>query len=81
MPCSPANRAVVLPRISWVGSWVGSWWNDRISSIIVVNGTWRFYEHKDLQGRYWDLRPGFYRWVVDAGIPNDIISSFQCIGL
>jgi hypothetical protein len=40
-------------------SWVGSWWNDRISSIIVVTGTWRFYEHKDFQGRHWDLGPGY----------------------
>ncbi len=57
-------------------SWVGSWWNDRISSIVVVRGTWRFYQHKDFQGSYWDLRPGYYRWVVAVGIPNDIISSF-----
>ena len=50
-------------------------------SIIVVSCAQRFYERKDLKGHYRDLRPGYYRWVVDAGIPNDIISSFQCIVL
>lgn len=58
---------------------VGDWWNDKISSIIVVSGTWRFYEHWHYEGRHWDLGPGYYRWVEDAGIPNDLISSFQAI--
>jgi hypothetical protein len=58
---------------------VGDWWNDKISSIIVLGGRWRFYEHWHYQGRYWDLGPGQYRWVQDAGIPNDTLSSFQLI--
>lgn len=62
--------------------YVGGWWNDRISSIIVVRGTWRFYQHRDYQGAYWDLTgPNYYPWVEDANIPNDIISSFKCIAL
>ena len=62
-------------------SYVGDWWNDKISAIIVVSGTWRFWEHKDFQGRHWDLGPGYYPWVEAAGIPNDVISSFQAISV
>jgi Beta/Gamma crystallin len=58
---------------------VGDWWNDKISSIIVVSGVWRFHEDWHYEGRYWDLGEGYYRWVEDAGIPNDVISSFQVI--
>jgi hypothetical protein len=67
----------VRTNLNWY--FVGSFWNDKISSIIVVSGTWRFYEHWHYEGRFWDLRPGYYRWVEAVGIPNDIISSFQAI--
>ena len=56
---------------------VGSFWNDKISSIIVVSGTWEFFEDVNYQGRSWTLTPGYYKWVVDFGIPNDIISSYR----
>jgi hypothetical protein len=65
-------------NLGW--SYVGDFWNDKISSIIVVSGTWRFYEHANLGGQFWDLGPGYYHWVEEVGIPNDIISSFQPIG-
>lgn len=71
----------VEARTNLAWHFVGGWWNDKISSIVVVSGTWRFYEHWHFEGRYWDLGPGYYRWVEDAGIPNDIISSFQPIAL
>ena len=61
--------------------WVGDWWNDKISSIVVVSGTWRFFEHRDYGGRSWDLGPGYYDWVEAVGIPNDLISSFKAIGI
>jgi len=32
--------------------YVGGWWNDKISSIIIVRGTWRFYQHRDYKGAY-----------------------------
>lgn len=57
-------------------SYVGDWWNDKISSIIVVSGTWRFFEHINYGGAFWDLGPGYYSWVEAANIPNDMISSF-----
>ena len=40
--------------------YVGDWWNDKISSIIVVSGAWRFFEHANYGGAYWDLGPGYY---------------------
>lgn len=33
------------------------------------------YEHKDYGGRVFVLPPGNYKWIEDAGIPNDMISS------
>ena len=50
--------------------------NDKISSIIVVRGTWRFYSDNCYKGDYWDLTPGYYPII---GTANDVISSFQCI--
>jgi hypothetical protein len=62
-------------------TYVGDWWNDRISSIIIVRGRWRFYQHSNYNGAYWDLSgPAYYPWVEAANIPNDIISSFRFIG-
>lgn len=83
-------EVVVYEHRNWGGAnlrtnlnvtWVGDWWNDRISGIIVVRGIWRFYEHRDLQGRWWDLKPGYYEYISHFGIPNDTISSFECISL
>jgi len=58
---------------------VGDFWNDKISSIVVVRGTWRFYKHVHYQGLYWDLSEGYYNWVKNVGMPNDIISSFRVL--
>jgi Beta/Gamma crystallin len=60
-------------------SYVGDSWNDTISSIIVVAGTWQFWRDRDFQGvgdQPWILGPGYYSWVEAVGIPNDTISSF-----
>jgi hypothetical protein len=59
--------------------YVGDWWNDRISSIIVVSGRWRFYEHRDYTGAQWDLAPGYYPDLAAVNIPNDSVSSFKPI--
>jgi hypothetical protein len=60
--------------------YVGGWWNDKISSIVIYRGRWRFYQHWHYEGAYWDLGPGQYPWVEAANIPNDIISSFRFLG-
>jgi Beta/Gamma crystallin len=66
-------------NLNWY--YVGDWWNDRISSIVIASGVWQFFQHSHYQGASWVLGPGYYRWVEAANIPNDIISSFQCIQL
>lgn len=55
---------------------IGSDLNDKISSIIVVHGTWRFYRDRHFKGDYWDLGVGYYPSIGSA---DDSISSFQCI--
>ena len=50
--------------------------NNKISSIVVVKGTWRFYRDQNYMGDYWDLEPGYYPGI---GSVSDVISSFQCI--
>ena len=50
--------------------------NDKISSIVVVRGTWRFYRDPNYMGDYWDLDVGYY---PNIGSVSDVISSFQCI--
>ncbi len=60
---------------------LGNFWNDRISSLIVVSGVWRFYRDEYYKGDHWDLAPGFYEcFFTDQG-PDDVVSSFQAIAL
>lgn len=67
-----------VTSLNWY--YVGDWWNDKISSIVIYSGRWRFYLHWHYEGPHWDLGPGQYRWVEAANIPNDVISSFKFIG-
>lgn len=55
---------------------LGRMLNDRISSIVAVRGTWRFYLDSHYKGEYWDLPVGYYPHI---DLLNDRISSFQCI--
>lgn len=92
---APSKSSIMLPQVqiyehinfgghneitslNWY--YVGDWWNDKISSVVIYSGRWRFYEHWHYQGAYWDLGPGQYSWVEAVGIPNDIISSFKYLG-
>ena len=45
--------------------YLGEFWNDRISSLIVVNGVWRFYRDEYYKGDHWDLGPGYYESRID----------------
>ena len=60
---------------------IGDFWNDRISSMIVVSGVWRFYRDEYYKGDHWDLGPGFYESFFTAAGPDDVVSSFQAIAL
>ena len=61
--------------------YLGDYWNDRISSLVIVSGVWRFYRDEYYGGDHWDLSPGFYEcFFTDAG-PDDVVSSFQAIAL
>ena len=60
---------------------LGDFWNDRISSLIVVSGVWRFYRDEYYKGDYWDLGPGFYECFFTEAGPDDVVSSFQAIAL
>src|SRR5436309_3409244 len=60
---------------------LGDFWNDRISSLIVVSGVWRFYRDEYYKGDHWDLGPGFYECFFSEGGPDDVVSSFQAIQL
>jgi len=53
-------------------------WGDRVSSIQVLSGNrWTFHEHVDYAGASINLGPGSYRWIVDAGMANDRLSSVR----
>lgn len=60
---------------------LGDFWNDRISSLIVVAGVWRFYRDEYYKGDHWDLGPGFYESFFSHAGPDDVVSSFQAIAL
>ena len=60
---------------------LGDFWNDRISSLIVVSGVWRFYRDDYYKGDHWDLGPGYYESFFTEKGPDDVVSSFQAISL
>lgn len=60
---------------------LGDFWNDRVSSLIVVSGIWRFYRDEYYKGDHWDLGPGFYESFFKESGPDDVVSSFQAIAL
>jgi hypothetical protein len=50
--------------------------NDKVSSFVILEGTWRFYCDINFTGpASMPLVPGKYNWVEVFGIPNDSISS------
>ena len=61
--------------------YIGDFWDDRISSVIVVSGIWRFYRDEYYKGPHWDLGPGYYESFFTEKGPDDVVSSFQCVAL
>ena len=61
--------------------YIGDFWNDRISSLIIVGGIWRFYRDEYYKGPSWDLGPGYYESFFTEKGPDDVVSSFQAVAL
>ena len=62
--------------------YAGTSWNDQISSVIVISGTWQFFTDINHGGTSsHEVRPGWYSNVEspEFNIPNDTISSFRKI--
>jgi Beta/Gamma crystallin len=52
--------------------------SNRVSSIIVVSGTWEFFQNRNFQRAYaTTLRPGLYPSLDAIGIRNDAIASLR----
>ena len=49
---------------------LGDFWNDRISSLIVVSGVWRFYRDEYYKGRSLGSRPGLLRMLLHRERPR-----------
>jgi hypothetical protein len=62
-------------------SYVGDFWNDSISSVIVISGTWQFFENADFSGASTIVGPGYYSFVENPAfnMQNDSISSFLVV--
>jgi hypothetical protein len=55
-------------------------WNDRISSFVIVSGTWQCFRDINFQVPQGGLLgPGVYPFVENLGIDNDSISSVRLI--
>ena len=87
---APMPELVVFDHIGFKGAaartnlsfhYLGDFWNDRISSLIIVSGVWRFYRDDYYKGDSWDLGPGFYECFFKGKGPDDVISSFQAIAI
>jgi hypothetical protein len=59
---------------------VGDGVNDRVTSIVINEGTWRFFTDSQFRGVSADFGSGRYPNIGLGTIPNDSITSFQRIG-
>ena len=58
-----------------------NFFNDKVSSIAVLDGTWVYYRDAAFRGQYAQiLGPGLYGWVENVDIKNDDMSSLQPVG-
>lgn len=51
--------------------------NDKVSSAIIISGTWNLYEDINFKGTKWTLKVGEYKTPQEGGFSNDTISSAQ----
>src|SRR5713226_7795137 len=55
-----------------------SFFNDKVSSIAVLSGNWKFCKNANFGGPYPPvLGPGLYPWVGNVGVQNDDMSSLE----
>jgi beta/gamma crystallin len=87
---APMPELVIYDHVGFKGAFartnlsfhfLGDFWNDRISSLIIVSGVWRFYRDEYYKGDHWDLGPGFYECFFKDKGPDDVVSSFKAIKL
>jgi Beta/Gamma crystallin len=53
-------------------------WGNSISSMIILSGTWEFFDDEDFKGtKMATLGPGMYPRVADKGIKDNSISSIR----
>jgi hypothetical protein len=56
-------------------------WGNSISSMIILSGTWEFFDDEDFKGtKMGEYGPGMYANVADKGIKNNSISSIRMAG-
>jgi Beta/Gamma crystallin len=55
-------------------------WDNSISSMIILSGTWAFFDDQNLEGdKMAELGPGMYPKVTDKGIKNNSVSSVRLV--
>jgi Beta/Gamma crystallin len=55
-------------------------WGNSISSIVILSGTWEFFDDEDFKGtKIGSLGPGVYPDVTAKGIKNNSISSIRLV--
>ena len=53
-------------------------WGNSVSSVIILTGTWEFFDDEDFKGtKMATLGPGMYAKVTDKGIKDNSISSIR----
>ena len=68
-----------------VSSLIPLGYNDKVSAIVVLSGTWIFYKDVEFKNPYTSdgelirLERGMYDWVPNKGITNDDLSSLRPI--
>ena len=65
-----------------VGSGINGNWNDKVSSFVIVSGTWQLFKDENFnspQGNLEGFGPGHYPSVTAVGIDNDALSSVRLV--